>query len=327
MPRPNFEDFRYTGADDPLAIQHVMASREDTYAFTGEGDDDTEQMLATFLATPMIMRGDEIIVRMTEFADENGRPSGAAIDSLLAESTGRRVISTNLPGIDFYGDGSNNAAQELTAEQADDLRKGSFGKVGGAIMQASYTGARELGIESPEFIILGTSMSAAIAASGLRAARERGFIVKGVSFAEPTNTAVRSIPKLATQFIRAGLTANGYAAMNPSIVIDVSEPVATIIKRAAKPTNFLYATALASGSMLQDLGPVTDLEDIPVLITRGAGSSVSPRDGFEALANYLSVATDVQSHTFGNRYNPHDHGYTLTVQSFIDAAKNLIARS
>ena len=129
------------------------------------------------------------------------------------------------------------------------------------------------------------------------------------------------------QFIMSGRTAGGYVAMNPAIVREVSEPITTITKRATKPTNYLYATALAGSSLTRDLGSIDHLENVPIFISRGAGSSVSPEDGFRLLEGHLSQIADVESRVFGDKDNPHDHGYVLTVQSFIDAAKNILERS
>lgn len=172
MTKPHFEDFQYTGANDSAVINELIASRKHLYAPTDEVTDTVEQKLATFLATPSHILGDEILVRMTEFADENGRPSGAVFDSLITQSTGRRVISTNLPGIDFYGDSFTDEAQNLTPNQAKDLHTGSFNKVGSAIMQATYNAALEFNLK-PKFVILGTSMSTGIAAGALNAARKK----------------------------------------------------------------------------------------------------------------------------------------------------------
>ncbi len=325
MPRPNFEDFRYTGASDETVLNNVVATRKHIYASTNEFTDTVEQKLATFLATPSDILGDEILVRMTEFADENGRPSGALFDSLIAQSTGRRVISTNLPGIDFYGDSSTNEAQRLTPNQAKDLRAGSFNKVGSAIIQAVYNATLEFDLD-PKFVILGNSMSAAITASALNAAREKAIKIKGASFAEPINATPSSLLKLGMQFVMSGRSAEGYIAMNPEIVREVSEPIMTIAKRAMSRNNYLYATALANGSMIDDLGLIDHLKDVPIFMSRGYGSNISPEDGFRLLESHLSQVADVDAVVFGDKNNPHDHPYVLTVQSFIDAANNILER-
>lgn len=326
MIRPQYEAFTYTGSTDKDALQQVASSRQNIYALTGEQLDSTAQKLATFITTPTHIDGDEVLIRMTEFADENARPSGVLFDSLLAESTGRRVISTNLPGIDFYGDASTLPAQEISDSQADDLRNGSFKKVGAAIMQAAHTAVVEKNIH-PNYIVLGTSMSCATTAAAVGYSAENTIPIAGFTFAEPVNVLRRPTLQLATQFIGSGLHAGKYVAMNPESVRSVSEPVWTITKRAIKPTNFLYAGALAHDSLIRDLGPLDSFFNTPVYISRGAGSKVSPANGFEILKTHLQNSTKLESETFGNiTTNPHDHAYALTVQSFIDAAKNIINR-
>jgi len=326
MSTPNFEEFKFTGTDDVSLLAQTIANRVSIVVPTGEMLGDTEQKLMTFITTPSNVAGDEVLVRLTEFADENGRPSGAIFDSLIAESTRRRVISTNLPGIDFYGDGSNKDGQKLTQEQAQDLRQGSFRMVGKSVMHATRNASTKLSI-APEFVILGTSMSAGIGAGVLNAANKSSIPIKGATFAEPTNVTPRSQLELGTHFLKAGLTAGGYVKMNPAILRDASEPIATIAKRALNPTNFLYARALASGSLIEDLGSIDHLQDVPIYLARGAASRVSPERGFDSLRKHLAQTADVEAYTFGDqRDNPHNHGYVLAVQPFIDAAQNVLDR-
>lgn len=326
MLKPHFEDFSYQGADNQTAIDTVISNRRYIYAPTGESSEDGEQELATFLATPTHIDGQEVLVRMTEFADENGRPSGALFDSLIAESTGRRVISTNLPGIDFYGDSSHQQTQKLTSEQKTDLREGSFNKVGRAVMSAVHSATLAFDI-NPQYIILGTSMSSAIAASALSVIQEKELDIRGVTFNEPINILRRPILALGKQFIATNRTAAGYVAMNPDSVRNASEPVLTIAKRALRTTNFLYAMALANGTFSSDIQPLSQLTGIPVFMSRGANSTISPEYEFGLLHDFLKTTADVQTTTYGDHeQNPHDHAYVLTVQSFIDAAANILNR-
>lgn len=326
MVKPNYEVFRYSGASDDEAIRHVAASRQQVYAKTGEQLDSTDQKLATFITTPTHIDGNEVLVRMTEFADENARPSGILFDSLLAESTGRRVISTNLPGIDFYGDKSTLLAQEISYKQIESLRHGSFQKIGAAVMQAVHTAAQQHEVES-NYVVLGTSMSCATTAAAVGYAAAENISIAGFTFAEPVNVLRRPTFQLAVQFFRSGLNAGKYVAMNPENVRSVSEPVWTITKRAVKPINLLYAGALASDSLIQDLGPLEAFSNTPVYISRGAGSAVSPQEGFKVLTTHLQNATLLEAETFGDAStDPHDHAYALTVQSFIDAAQNILDR-
>jgi hypothetical protein len=170
-------------------------------------------------------------------------------------------------------------------------------------------------------------MSAAIAAGALRRIRERDLTVKAATFAEPVNIIRRPGPKLIGQFIMTNRTAAGYVEKNPPMLRDVSEPVTTIVKRVFNPTNFLYGGALAKDRLITDLGPIDFLEGIPIFMSRGGASKISPEAAFNQLAAHLGQVADVETHTYGDkRTSPHDHGYVLTIQSFIDASNSVLAR-
>jgi len=329
MPKPNYEDFRYTGVDDRTAITNVVKNRQHIYALSGSSDNTHEQRLATFLSTPSSIEGDEILVRMTEFSDDNWRESGAMFDAMIAESTGRHVISTNLPGIDFFGGKDTKDGQKLTAEQIEDLAKGSFRKIGSAIIHSVDAAATEFGLER-QYILLGTSMSTALTAAALNAARLNNLVIKGATLAEPINLIDRSLTQLAAQFVYQP-TAAGYVAMNPKLIKEVSDPIMTIARRAfdlpSIKANKLYAQALSRGNLMSDLGEIDHLEGTPLYLTRGGASIVSPPEMFDPLAKHLAQTADVETKIFGDKHsNPHDHPYVLTVQSFIEASENILSK-
>lgn len=327
MTTPNFEDFRYKGTDDDAAINSAVSARQLTYSPSGYSSDTAEQKLATFLTTPSHIDGDEVLVRMTEFSDDNGRPSGAIFDALIAESTGRRVIDANIPGVDFYSESLRQEAQELTPDQIEDLKKGSFRKTGDAVLCAVHNGALEFGIPQ-KYILIGSCMGGSLSAGGFTAARERGMDIIGATFTEPVNIALRSDMRLRTQFATQPYAAQ-YSAMNPKILRDVGESLGTGVQRVLvdRKANMLYGRALTQAGFISDIGSVESLENTPVFMTRGAGSKLCPEVAFDTTAQYLAQAADVQTKVFGNvRDNPHDHAYSLTVQGYIDAVNNIIDR-
>jgi hypothetical protein len=329
MNAPNFEEFRYTGSEDHTVIHSTIASRQLTYSRSGYSSDTTEQQLATFLTTPSHIDGDEVLVRMTEFSDDNGRPSGAIFDALIAESTGRRVIDANMPGVDFYSEESKQAAQELTPDQIEDLKKRSFSKTGDAALCAVHNAAIEFDI-SQKYILIGSCMGGSLAAGGFTAARERGMDIAGMTFSDVVNIASRPNLQLVAQFAATRKYALSYDAMNPKILRDVAESTEQGVQRMMtdRKANALYWGANTNAGFIADLGSSDYLEDLPIYMTRGAGSKLSPATAFETTVRHLTTKADVQTKVFGDpQNNPHDHGYSLTVQSYIDAVNNIIDRS
>ncbi|MDB5160428.1 MAG: hypothetical protein JWO99_691 [Candidatus Saccharibacteria bacterium] len=329
MQRPIYRDFAYKGVEERSIIESVVKSRQHVYANSGSNDDHREQKLATFLSTPTHIDGDEVLVRMTEFSDDNWRESGAMFDAMIAETTGRHVMSTNLPGIDFFGKDETKSDQMLTTEQIEDLKNGSFRKIGGSIMHSVNSAAETFSV-TPNYVLLGTSMSTALTAAALHAAYEASLTIKGATLAEPINLIDRSFTALASQFVYQP-TASGYVAVNPQLVREVSEPISTIVRRVfdvpSLGANKLYAQALKQGNFIADLGDMDHLQNVPIYLTRGAASKVSPEEMFVPLAVHLSQVADVETEVFGDKAtNPHDHPYVLTVQSFIDAAENVLNR-
>lgn len=324
MKQPNYEDFRYKGSNDTDAIKATIANRVLTYALTDSGSDTFDQRVATLITTPRQLKSDLVVARLTEFSDDNLRPSGAVFDSLLAESTGCRVIAANLPGVDFYSPEDRQRTQELTPEQIEDLNKGSFVRVGAAVVRAIQNAAIESGI-APKLILLGSSMGASLAAG---VAGSDTVDIRGLTMAEPLNVENRSVPNLTMQFA-VEPTMGGYAAMNPQILRDNSDPIKKDIQRIITDFSSLYKYSYATGRnmMLNDLGNLDRLENVPVYLTRGAASTLSPESGFRPVVEKFSKVANVESKVFGDVVtNPHNHPYCLTVQSYIDAVESVLAR-
>jgi len=328
MNTPNFEEFRYKGSDDWAAINRLVRDRKSLFAPTGDSSDICDQKVSTFLTSPSQFRSDSTVVRLTEFSDDNRRASGAVFDALIAESTGCNVIAANLPGVDFYSKQSDQGSQELTRSQIEDLRKGSFLKVGAAVMNAVYYASSEFGVKS-NYILLGSSMGASLIAGAANTIVSRGGSITGLTMAEPLNVVDRSVPKLARQFVIQPTVA-GYSAMNPQILHDVSGSFQQDVVRTLSDfkANSEYAGAIGRNALLTDLEQIDYLEDVPVYLTRGGASALCPEDGFNAIINKFKQVANVEVKTFGDeKLNPHDHPYCLTVQSFIDAVDNVLSRS
>lgn len=325
--QPNFEEFKYKGSEDQSAIASTLANRQFLYSPTGDVSDTYEQKVATFLTTPSQLKSDSVLVRLTEFSDDNQRPSGAAFDALIAESTGYRVIDANLPGVDFYSKKNDQITQELTPSQIEDLRKGSFLKIGNAVMMAILNASGEFGIK-PNYILLGSSMGASLIAGAIKTAGDVNANIRGLTIAEPLNVIDRSIPKLAKQFVMQPTVA-GYSDMNPSILHGSSNSIQQDVIRTFSDirANSIYAGAIARNTFFTDLGRIDELENVPVYITRGGASVLSPENKFKSIIDKFSKVANVEAKIFGDlKTNPHDHPYCLTVQSFIDAVENIRSR-
>jgi hypothetical protein len=325
MTKPQFEDFAYKGVQDDAMIERVVANRQKVYALSDYASETSDQYLATFLTVPEAKQGDEFIIRTTAFSDDNGRESGAVFDALLAASTGRRVLAANAPGVDFYGHDDYQAGQEMTPDQIEGLRGGSFNKVGRAVMRAVHHTALWVGAKDPSYIMTASSMGAAIAAGALAEARESNLPIKGVALAETVNVFDRSLAKLGMQFANQP-HAVGYLGMNPEILHALDEPMHRWLERvrADGRSNWRYAKALARGAFFADLGSLEHLEGVPVYVTRGGGSSLSPERTLDALKANFGKVTNVDTQVFGDKKtNPHDHPYTMTVQSVIDAVNEI----
>jgi hypothetical protein len=326
--KPNFEEFRYEGSEDQDAIISTLANRQFMYSLTGDVSDTCEQKVATFLTTPSKLSSNNVVVRLTEFSDDNQLPSGAVFDALIAESTGCRVIDANLPGVDSYSKKDEHITQELTPYQIEDLRKGSFLKIGNAVMIAILNASTEFNIE-PNYILLGSSMGSSLIAGAINAAEKNtNAYIKGLTIAEPVNVLDRSIPKLAKQFITQPTIA-GYSNMNPPVLRNASNSIQKEVFRTLSNmhTNSIYAGAIARDTFLTDLGGMDYLENVPVYMTRGGASVLSPENRFKSIIDKFSKVTKVEAITFGDtEINPHDHPYCLTVQSYIDAVDNILSR-
>jgi len=327
MNNPNFEEFRYKGSQDWTSIDSTLAARKLVYSPTGESSDSCDQRIATYLSTPAKLESDSVVVRLTEFSDDNGRPSSAVFDALIAESTGCRVIAANLPGVDYYSGIKDDETQELTPSQIESLKIGSFLKIGAAVMKAVHNATADLKVEQ-KYILVGSCMGGSLAAGAISVARCVGMNIKGLTIAEPTNIIDRSPSKMRLQFIKQPTVA-GYSAMNPDILRNLEEPVRKGFLRlySDRQANSAYANALNKNTLISDFGNIDILENVPVYMTRGGASVLCPEKGFSPVVDKFSRVARVESVTFGDAIdNPHNHPYCLTVQSSIDAINNIQSR-
>lgn len=330
MSKPNFEDFRYIDNTPDEVITATVENRERVYASTGFDSDQAEQRLPVYLTAPSHIAGDEVIVRMPAWSDDNGRPEGALFDAYLAESTGRRVIAPNAPSIDFsaWADPEYHDASQLTPDQLEELKwRGSFKRTGAAVMRATYNGAKELGIDDPQLVITASSMGSAIAAGAIREALGYGMTLRGITLGETVNTIYRPLPVLGMQFGLQNTTAPGYLAMNPQRLQDAGESMGHWAKRTieGRRGNLPYARALGRGTFYGDLGFIDGLsrtdQAVPIHISRGGGSRLSPDYAHEELVDHFARVTNVQGVEFAA---PHDHPLTMTHRFVSDAAKAVL---
>ena len=340
MTKPRFEEFRFKGADDADLRQRVntiTSRRRRVYAPTGYETIGADQRLGVYVTTPLDPQGEELVIRTTAFTDDNGRESGAVFDALIADATGRRVIAANAPGVDYSKtmDPTFETNQELSPDQIEELTQhgmhSGFIRTGDAVMNAIHYTAHELDI-SRQYILTASSMGVALGAGMLRSALENNHDVKGVTLAEPVNHVARRLPGFAKDFLVSGSRQPGYLAMNPDVLSELDEPPLKWMERVVedRKANWTYARALGKGSFYLDLGAVDGLEEVPVYLTRGAGSRLSQAAPFAGMvAKFKRVGGDyVDDRTFGdNVANPHDHPYTMTVQSVIDGVNNVINRA
>lgn len=324
---PHFADFAYSGGATTEELEAIMATRETILAPSGAYDDISEQRLATYVTVPTNLAGPELITRATAWSDDNGRPSGAAFDAAIAHATGRRVIAVNAPGVDTFTRADNLPRQELTPDQIEDLKRGSFVKVGAAVAEAYQNAALIHGESDPSFYFTASSMGSAFTAGMIRHAGESGMKVRGVTLAETVNTDRVKIPTFGKRFIDGQTHAPGYLEMNPQVVQDLPESKLKWLLRVSRDAkaNWLYAGAMAHGRFLDDLGTPDHLEGIPVYLSRGAGSPLTNGPALEAIRNAFPPGS-VEAETFGHPVeNPHDHGYTLTTESVVAALKKVVS--
>jgi hypothetical protein len=329
MIKPCYEDFRYSGVSidnleiDDEAVQRTAETRTRIDAESHDG-----QSLGVFTVTPDRLLYPEIIVRSTAFSDDNGRPEGALFDAYLAEATHRRVMSVNMPGIDYFTeDMASNTLSRLTPDQLEELRMyGSFRKVGESSMRALQNAAVMNGEHNPSFIVTASSMGVAVAAGMIRESFDKNMDVTGVVFAEPVNHVKRPLAKLGWQFAMTNATAPGYVAVNPEPLNESAESMGFWFKRVleGRTANWAYARALGAGTLLRDLGPIDGLADTrtPLYVTRGTASRLSSDKSGKDFTDFLEHLEQIKSLEH-DTFEGHDHPYTMTVQSVIDGVAKI----
>ncbi len=348
---PRFEDFKYTTEFDPDVINEaaeLTGSRKRIYVKTGASSDTTAQELAVYLTVPEgVDRNETPVVRWTAFSDDNGRPGH--FDALIAHELGRPMLSVNNPGVDFseWRDPFKAEAHRLTPDQIEDLRKGSFSKVGLASMRALLVASNEFGLPDGYFFA-SSSMGTAVMAGALGAAEELGADIKGVAIEEGVNFRPTGIPglrfvTLGNRFRLENEHTAGYLEQNPTYIPEDNngEPISVIPPetesewmgrvREAAGANLLYAWALRRGKWLDDIGlgdesSRSKLADqgFEISIGRGSESTLSSDEGDSAVENRLRKSG---FEVIRNVYATHTHPYTMTAQSVVNAVDLVAPRS
>jgi hypothetical protein len=325
MSKPRFEDFAYEAPyDEETIAKAAIETRERVYVSTGAGDA-IDQKLAVYLTVPEgVSRETTPIVRFPAWSDDNGRLEGGYFDAFLAHATGRPVVAPNAPGVDFseWRDDEYDQAYIMTVDQQEELHtKGSFKKIGAAVARSLAGASEHFGL-SGDYIYHSSSQGVALAGAAMAAALESGQPPVGLVFSEGVNFKERTAVTLSAQFALQNLHVKKYLAQNPSIIPPEAPLHWASRVKEAWPANHLYMGGLRRAQFLADLGDVSGLQEksIPVLMTRGTASQLSDSVAYSLVRNYLQTKGVV---VFDKQYKGHDHPYTMTVQSVVDAVKEI----
>lgn len=322
MRHPNYQEFAYKAGFTPEEIKHAAEdSRERVYGKTGAGET-IDQALAVYLTVADSANRDQTpVVRLSAWSDDNGRPEAGYFDALLSHATGRPVLAPNAPGVDFsdWRDPEHEASHLLTPDQMEQLRtNGSFKKVGVAMMNALHNASEHFGL-SGDYILHASSMAVAIGGAAVAAAGES---VRGLVLSEGVNFRQRPLGVLGAQFGWQQRYVAGYLMQNPDII--PGEAMGHWLKRTkeAWPANWSYIQGLRRGEFLNDLGDPAVLREqgVPVHMTRGTISQLADAAAHDEVYNFLKVNGVKVSN---KQYNGHDHPYTMTAQSVIDAVSEV----
>lgn len=333
MPRPRYEEFKFSTDISPATIDSLVKKREVGYFPTGASHEEAEQALAVYVTPPTTLKHEASILHMPAWSEDEGNPSNARLDAYVAEATGRPVISPNAPGVDYswWRHPNFELTHLLTPDQYEELTRGSFQKTGAAVMRAAQQAAKYFRL-SPEFVMHSSSMGVAMAASAIRATfadQPVNVNLGGIVLAEGVNMSERPLPALVAQFLWQNRHAASYLAQNPADLADTNEPAKEWLKRTveARRANSIYARALARAGFCNDLGhkagsALADLQ-VPVHMTRGTASRLCDAAGYATAVRYLEWrGVPVQKEQFDG----HDHVYTLTLHSIVEAV-NKVASS
>lgn len=318
MKHPRYSEFAYTAEFNPEEIKHAAEdTRERVYVQTGAGET-ADQMLAVHLTVAEgADRSVTPIVRLPAWSDDNSRREAGYFDALLSHATGHPVLTPNAPGVDFseWRDSQYDASHLLTPDQLEDLHsRGSFRKVGAAVMNALDDASRHFNL-SGDYLLHASSMAVAMGGAAIAA---RGESLRGVVLSEGANFSDRSLLALGAQFGLQQRYVAGYLKQNPDII--PGEAMGHWLGRTkeAWTANWAYIQALKRGAFLTDLGDPSALreQDIPVHMTRGSISRLADAAAHEDVYQFLKINGVTVSN---KQYEGHDHPYTMTVQSVVDA--------
>jgi hypothetical protein len=330
MSKPDYEKFAYSSPYEPDTISYAATmledggSRERFYAPTGFGED-IDQQLAVYLTIAEGADRDRTpVVRTTAFSDDNGRLEGGYFDAFLSHALDRPVLAANAPGVDFskWRDPEYDHAHLMTPDQREELiKKGSFGRVGAAVMRALMASSEHFKLNE-DYLLTATSMGVALSGGIIREGLDRGAQFEGVTLGEPVNIVDRNLARLAFQFVTQFAPADHYLKQNPSEI--PPEKQMHWVKRVVEawPANSAYARGLGRAGLLPDLGNLSDIAEsgIPVLLGRGTASTLSSEKAFHGLVQAFDnagVTTEVELN------ENHGHSYTMTVESVVKSARTI----
>ncbi len=335
-PGPDFEkwQFRYPEGVTDDDIVALAGKRDVVYAPTESfHENGEEQQLAVFVTKPEEQKGPEIIVRLGALNVDFANDMSAVFDAYLAESTGRRVFSIATPGI------SNETPEgDITPEQGEELKEGSFRKLGAAGLRAAiFTEALERAndesetdnVELPRFIYWGGSQGAAALAGLANEAITTGAAdqIAGLIFDEVANTHERSKLNLIKGAKDAGADTQGYIDQNPEALRDADEGAGPYFKRMLRRgrTNYKYLNALTKGRFREDLGDPEKFHDAgfdaPVLVVHGSRSTQSLPEQNDELVEWLeSAGVPVEQVELEND----GHDRLINVQSAVELVQRVI---
>lgn len=340
--KPRFDEFRFETDFDIDVIDRAAQDAHDTrrYVLTGAGEGDTDQQLAVYATIPEGVDRDRTPVwRPDAFSDDPGRPKH--FDALLAVALNRPVLTVNNPGIDDveWRDLSIGDAYKLTDDQREDLKKGSFRRIARATLHALKSASAGFGL--PEGIIIASSsMGVALTGGALGEAKTVGVDIKGVAIEEGVNyLPSSSMLGFAKRFLGEGAHNKGYLEQNPMRPTEGPDEESQPVLPPEAPTAWLgrvfragganaaYARAMAKGKWLEDAKLTRDGEhelaeqEFPVFISRGSESQLSSAEGDHLVEKRLRArGFQVVKSTV---YETHRHPYTMTVQAYKEAVKQL----
>lgn len=265
---PEFDKYRIT--TETLSndtIESALPKVINGAALTGEvlsiGFPERQQAIPYILHKGNNPENDPVVVYFMQFSDgPRSAYSHMAIilSKLIGKETGCDPSVLVLPSIGIGAVPENSGVggvNKLTDKQKESLRSGDFGPMSGALSEATASILQENNLKG-EVYLLGASMGASVAASGLTNFgsnigddRLRGAVLaEAVGFSRG-NPIVRAV-----QFARAGIHAAGYLELNHPLHqgADVTDlEGSSIVRRMFTRENGLYGLAISQVDTTEDI--------------------------------------------------------------------------